>query len=203
VVADVRAVLRTAGAGSCRAAGTAARTAVIAAATVAVVLVVAGCGGGSPQARITRTVTVAASTSPASSGPEVTPEADTSSTTSTTVVEPVTPTPRPKKAAASPTFTGHVRTPQGRGAAGVVVEFKKYPYCPDVCQERFVHTDSHGAYAITLPAGTYNALCVVDIGWECAAAGGDGGPHLVEVPPAGQTVDFVACPEDDYPACLG
>ena len=90
---------------------------------------------------------------------------------------------------------GHVRSSTGEGLAGYTVEFKHYPDCPGICQQIFTTTDRAGSYSLNLPDGFYIALCVepADALVNCTADGADG-PHLVEVPPRGQTVNFTAHP---------
>jgi protocatechuate 3,4-dioxygenase beta subunit len=94
------------------------------------------------------------------------------------------------------TFQGHVYDEAGTPVAGATIEFKSL--C-DSCDQAFTKSAADGSYAITLAAGVYNAECIDD---NCGPRGGDGGPYPVDVPPDHQTLDFLVCSEDNYPACL-
>jgi hypothetical protein len=99
------------------------------------------------------------------------------------------------------TISGRVLTTDGRPVAGITVEFKIVPTY-GTQKQPFTQTDSAGRYAINLDDGVYNALCVTESG-TCGPKGGDGGPFPVDVPPAGQHLDFLLCSLADYPRCLG
>jgi len=97
--------------------------------------------------------------------------------------------------------SGHVEREDGSPASHVVVELKTL--C-DSCSQPWVESDRYGDYAIDVPAGTYNVICVVaNEDYECGRVGDpDAQPIPVSVPPDGQVVDFMVCLDADFPACL-
>lgn len=113
-----------------------------------------------------------------------------------------TTTPTPPDPPDTSSFSGVVTLTDGRPIRGVTVEFKAEPSCQS-CAQPYVKSDASGHYAIDLPAGVYNATCVLEsFDFECGPRGGDGTPHPVQVPPTGQRLDFIVCPIRRYPACL-
>jgi hypothetical protein len=96
----------------------------------------------------------------------------------------------------TPTLSGHVKTPDGKPVAGATVTLEP------VAGNSTPHTttDASGGYAFYEVGGVYNAICDASIG-GCGGAGTDGGPNPVTLSGA-QTLNFIACPQPLYPACL-
>jgi hypothetical protein len=120
------------------------------------------------------------------------------------VVDLVTAAPKkdPPTPATSDTMSGVVYDSAGHPVPGVGVEFRMTA-CKDCLPQPQTTSDSQGRYAIELNDGYYSAECDVEnTDYECGPRGGNGEPFPVTMPTSGH-LNFVVCPYQQYPACLG